>query len=270
MAILKRNNNKTLALCDEIAKGTEIISATVIVSYMLETLAKSGSSFITATHLHELNNIKSITNLHNIKTKHIKISYDTLSDLLIFDRHLSDGPGESFYGLQVAKYLMKDKHFNERTNELLNEYQNITSGKVSKYNTQVNIESCEICKIKNNLETHHIIWQKDFDEHGINKTKLYLQKNDPYNLVVLCKYCHDKVDNGSILVNGWVDTSEGRKLDYQLRDPEKKSKYSQELINYIRALQNQGNEKLVKIKIKDKFNKKITSKSILKIWNSMI
>lgn len=270
MAILKRNNNKTLALCDEIAKGTEIISATVIVSYMLETLSKSGSSFITATHLHDLVNIKSLYNLKNIKIKHIKISYDNQNDLLIFDRHLSDGPGESFYGLQVAKYLMKDKHFNERTNELLKEYQNITN-KVSKYNANVIIESCEICKSKNNLETHHIIWQKDFDENGINKNKFYLHKNDLHNLVVLCNKCHDKVDSGNIIINGWINTSEGKKFDYQLiePEPEKKSKYSQELIDYIKSLYNKVDKQMAKIKIKEEYNKKITTKSILNIWNTI-
>ena len=35
---------------------------------------------------------------------------------------------------------------------------------------------CEICKDKNNLETHHIVWQKDFNEQEINPNKFYLKK----------------------------------------------------------------------------------------------
>ena len=45
--------------------------------------------------------------------KHLKITYDETNDELIYDRELSEGSGESFYGLQVAKYLMKDKNFTE-------------------------------------------------------------------------------------------------------------------------------------------------------------
>jgi DNA mismatch repair protein MutS len=122
MAILKRNDCHTLIVGDEIAAGTENRSAIVIVIYMLETLCKSKSSFITATHLHEIAALQSVKNMNRIKTKHLKITYDPVNDMLIYTRNLLDGQGETFYGLQVAKYLMKDKMFNERTSELLKEY----------------------------------------------------------------------------------------------------------------------------------------------------
>jgi DNA mismatch repair ATPase MutS len=38
MAILKRNNSNTLIIGDEICKGTEIKSANIIITYMLETI----------------------------------------------------------------------------------------------------------------------------------------------------------------------------------------------------------------------------------------
>ena len=269
MAILKRNNSKALIIGDEIARGTETRSASIIVCYILETLAKSNTSFITATHLHDITTLKSIKQLNRVKAKHLKITYDSSNDLLIYDRHLSDGQGESFYGLQVAKYLMKDKYFNERTTELLQEYDEISSDKISKYNSNVFLNCCEICKSREKLETHHIIWQKEFNTNNINPNKLYLQKNDSSNLVVLCMSCHDKVDRNDIIVNGWIGTSNGRKFDYQIIDgvKPKKSKYNDEIINYIKELETIKDEKLARIKIKEKFDKKVSTKTIKVIWS---
>ena len=272
MAILKRNDSKTMVIGDEICRGTEEKSANIIVCYMLETLSKSDSSFITATHLHRIANLESVKVLDRVKAKHLKITYDSKDDSLIYSRHLSEGQGDTFYGLQVAKYLMKDKSFNERTAEILKEYDNITENKISKYNSNVIISSCQVCQSKSKLETHHIVWQKDFDTNQINQSKFYLQKNDSSNLVILCQECHDKVDRDEIIINGWIETSSGRKFDYQVKTEKKvtKSKYSEELIEFIKSLKKKvkSDEKIAKLKIKEKFDKNITIKSIVNIWNS--
>ena len=289
MAILKRNDSKTMIIGDEICRGTEEKSANIIVCYMLETLAKSDSSFITATHLHRIANMESVKVLDRVKPKHLKITYDPKDDTLIYSRHLSDGQGDTFYGLQVAKYLMKDKAFNERTAEILKEYDGICEDKLSKYNSNVIINSCQVCQIQTKLETHHIIWQKDFDQNQINKSKFHLQKNDSSNLVVLCQECHDKVDREEIIINGWVETSAGRKFDYQIINittndittndittndittkKVTKTKYSEELIEFIKSLKKKvkSDEKIAKLKIKEKFDKNITTKSIVNIWNN--
>lgn len=272
ISILKRNDSNTLVIADEICRGTEILSASTIVCYMLEKLSESNTSFITATHLHNIAKLNTVTRLSNVKSKHLKITYDSVNDMLIYDRHLSDGQGESFYGLQVAKFLMKDKQFNERTLDILNEYNNSQEIKQSKYNDKVYLECCEICKSKDNLETHHIIWQKDFNNDNINMNKFHLQKNDPSNLIILCMECHDKVDRNEIIINGWVNTSNGKKLDYELikTDIKKNSKYDEETIKYIKKLKSKVNndEKLARIKIKEKLDKRISTKTILKIWNN--
>ena len=272
MAILKRNDNKSLIIGDEICRGTEEKSANIIVCYMLETLANAKSSFITATHLHQIASLESVIKLERVKAKHLKITYDHENDTLIYDRHLSDGQGETFYGLQVAKFLMKDKKFNERTSEILKEYEQFQSPSVCKYNSQVYLNCCEICKSKSDLETHHIVWQKDFNEQEINPNKFYLKKNDASNLVTLCRECHDKVDRNEIIVNGWINTSAGRKFDFTIVNtkPEKKSKYSDELVDFVKTLKKKvkSDEKMAIIKIKEKFNKKVSSKTILNIWSS--
>lgn len=270
MAILKRNNPHALMIGDELAKGTELRSAISIVCYMLETLSNVGTSFITATHLHQISELESIKKIKNIKTKHLKITYDSVNDILIYDRELSDGPGESFYGLQIAKYLMKDQHFNNRTKELLDEYDNISKIKTSKYNSNIYLICCEICRKKDNLETHHIVWQKDFNNNNINESKIYLQKNDSSNLVVLCMNCHDKIDRNEIIVNGWKETSNGRKFDYKIVEKiiERKYKYSEEVVVFVKELQQKvkNDKKMAQLEIKEKFNKKITTKTIEHIW----
>ena len=265
MAILKRNNSNTLIIGDEICKGTEIKSANIIISYMLETLSKSKASFITATHLHDLVNMESVKKINNIKIKHLKLTYDPINDTLIYDRYLLDGPGEYFYGLQVAKYLMKDNDFNQRTSELLKEYDNINI-KTSKYNSNIYLNCCEICKSKQKLETHHIVWQKEFKD---NTNKLYLQKNDSSNLVVLCSSCHDSVDRNEIIINGWIETSAGIKFDYKVNDKiEKKSKYPNYIIEFIKNNQSLCNNdpKMCRIKLKEEFEIKISTATIKSHW----
>jgi len=226
MSILKRNDNKTLIVADEIASGSEIKSGIIIICYMLEVLSAAKSSFITATHLHDISNMECVKKINNIKIKHLKLTYDSVNDILIYDRNLLNGQGDTFYGLQIAKYLMKNNNFNERTLEILKEYENNDScDKKSKYNSKIYMNKCEICNCKDKLETHHIVWQKDFNPiNGINLNKFYLQKNNESNLVTLCTLCHDKVDSNEIIIDGWNETSEGRKLKYELNTHIKKKK----------------------------------------------
>jgi DNA mismatch repair protein MutS len=268
MAILKRNNNKTLVLGDELCSGSEIKSATVIICYMLETLANTNTSFITATHIHDINSLNIVVSLDRVKTKHLKITFDEKNDMLIYDRNLLDGQGETFYGLLIAKYLMKDKQFNERTNNILKEYTEVNKKK-SNYNSNVYVDKCTICESTKKLETHHIVWQKDFDKNEINDKLYYLQKNDPSNLVILCSSCHDKVDRNEIKINGWINTSNGRKFDYEnikISIASKKD-ITNELVEYIKELKNETTDvKMVRIMIKEKFNKKVSLKSIASYW----
>jgi len=264
-AILKRNNNNTLVIGDEICRGTEEKSANIIVAYMLETLSKANCSFITATHLHKLANMESVKNLKNVKAKHLKITYDSVNEQLIYDRCLSDGQGETFYGLMVAKFLMKDKYFNERVNLLLNEFDEIEKPKKSNYNDDFMVE-CHICKKNKKLESHHIIPQKDFNKDETHKKELHIKKDNYSNMVTLCSDCHDKIDTNELVINGWLETSNGKKLDYKIQEKVKNSRLDKELIEYIKELKNNTDKKMAIIKIKEKFNKRITAKTINQYW----
>ena len=61
------------------------------------------------------------------------------------------------------------------------------------------IEVCRMYKSTTNLTTHHLVPRK----YGVN--------NDEYNLITLCKNCHDKVE---ILTTDWIDS--GREYSTQI------------------------------------------------------
>lgn len=218
-AILQRNNNRTLVLADELCRGTEYKSATIIVSYMLEKLTLNNSSFITATHLHNIVELPLIKKLNNVNIKHISVEYDNVSNNLIFSRKLQNGPGEDFYGLKVAKFLLNDDNFNERSKYIEDEYntsiENMNLNQVNKYNSVLEVKECHLCKSKKNLEVHHINWQKDCNKfYVINKPQI--RKNSLANLVTLCRKCHDEVDRNNIMIDGYHDTIKGKKLKIKI------------------------------------------------------
>ena len=184
-------------------------------------LSKCNPTFIFTTHLHEIMTLESIKKIKNVKAFHLKVSYDTKNDCLIFDRTLSPGSGESVYGILVAKYMIQDREFidcaNEIKNELMNDHDSLISGKKSRYNSDLYVYECNLCHTKDNvkltnLETHHINFQKDCDEHNVVKNKKHMKKNDKSNLVILCQECHDKIHNNEIKLNGYVKTSKGKTL----------------------------------------------------------
>ncbi len=135
---------------------------------------------------------------------------DEINNELIYDRILSEGEGDHFYGLLVCKYFMKNDNFNTRTKqiELEVEEQNI---KKSNYNNNLFMIKCEICGEKKNLESHHIEPQRNCDKFKSIENP-HIKRNAEYNLVILCSKCHDSHDRGDINIIGWQETSNGRKL----------------------------------------------------------
>ena len=195
--ILKYSNENSLVIGDEICRGTETISACSIVSAILILLSKRKSSFIFASHLHDLTQIKDITKLPNLAIKHLKITIDT-----------KNGTGSSIYGITVAKFIIKDPTFinlTERFSTIHTQLhsQGHTNGesiklklvedKRSRYNSKKFVSNCENCGKKasynGELETHHnVITQEQCDTEGFFN---HLHKNSLWNLKVLCSDCHD-------------------------------------------------------------------------------
>ena len=103
----------------------------------------------------------------------------------------------------------------------------------------------------------------------VNKTKTnkHIKKNHYSNLVTLCASCHDKIDTDEVVINGWLETSNGRKLDYEINNKTIKNKHPDELIKYITELKELKDPKMARIKIKERFNKKVSTITIEKYWN---
>jgi 5-methylcytosine-specific restriction endonuclease McrA len=222
-AILKRANSNTLVIGDEVCRGTEHISGNSLVASTIINLANLDASFIFATHLHEIANMKRIKDLNKVKAYHISIDYDSKTDTIIYDRNLKEGSGDSIYGITFARHLIADNNFIELAieikNELLNSYKELVPNKTSRYNSEVYVNQCQICGKKNYtshispLETHHIIEQKDFAKTGsVSAKKPHLKKNSKANLLVLCTECHDKHHKGEINIDGFIMTNKGRQI----------------------------------------------------------
>ena len=208
--ILQRCNNNSLILSDEITKGTEQFSGNIIVLTMLELLLKKQSKFILATHLHDIYDYDRFKKLKGIDIYHLHVEYNEIDNNLIFTRELRTGPGDKYYGLLFAKFIIDNNEFKQLAEEIKTEINNCQEYKTSRYNSNISISECYICHSKNQLETHHITPQRDSNINGIIGNSRH--KNHISNLIVLCAKCHDKVDK-TIFIDEYYLSNNGIKLD---------------------------------------------------------
>lgn len=193
--ILKKSDQNSLVLGDELCCGTEHQSALAIVSSTINSLLSTKTNFIFTTHLHELELDESRINICHL---HV----ESKDNLLIYDRKLRNGKGNPLYGLEVCKYLGFEEQF--LTTAFKARDLNMTLGARSRYNQNVRKDICEICQKKAN-DIHHIT-----EQH-----KNTYDKNFEYNLVSICKECHNKIHDNEIDVKGYIQTSLGVKLDHE-------------------------------------------------------
>lgn len=212
--IIKRADNRTLIIGDEICRGTEQISGNIIVASTIIKLLNENSNFIFATHLHDIMDLDIIKKQTKLKAYHLTVNYK--NGKLIYDRELKEGVGDKIYGITVAEQVINNKNFNdimvEVKKELLDDNKQI---KYSKYNNNLIMDKCEICgnKNKEDLITHHINFQKDC-ENGVVKNKQYIKMNDIINLICICKKCHNKIHHGNLIIDGKKFTSNGEEVIY--------------------------------------------------------
>lgn len=222
----QKNGANTLVIGDEICRGTERHSAEPLVASALVSLSENNCSFIFSSHIHELTEMEEVRSLKNLRFFHLKVDEDNTNNRIIFNRKLTLGSGPRIYGLTVAKYLIKDKKFINRAElikrKLMGETKINVPMKSSNYNKDLPIKECSICHYKplgdnyKELESHHIHFQCDCLSDGKIKEKPYLNKNMLYNLVVLCRKCHNKVHQKEITIKGYADTSAGPLLEYTI------------------------------------------------------
>ena len=195
--ILNHSDQNSLIIGDEVCSGTESNSAKSIFTAAIEWLHNKNSSFIFATHFHEINKYEEINILKKLNKMHMSVIYDVKLDCLIYDRKLKEGPGEDMYGLEVCKSLNLSKEFLSRTHDLRIKYgtnNDILSLNSSVYNSQKIKGNCELCGNKGD-DTHHMAYQKNANERNYINGH---HKNHPANLMILCNTCHQKIHKENI------------------------------------------------------------------------
>jgi DNA mismatch repair protein MutS len=216
--ILRLTNENSLILGDELCSGTEILSAISIFVAGIQQLHKSKSSFIFATHLHEIVDYEEVTSLSSVALKHMEVIYDKQKDQLVYDRKLRDGPGNNMYGLEVCKSLNLPQDFLDAAYEIRMKYHSdtgsILSLKTSTYNSKKIVGTCEKCHKNQANEVHHLQFQKNANDNGIISTSYNIfHKNNLANLMALCEKCHDELHETTKKGSKRVKTTKGTKIE---------------------------------------------------------
>jgi len=191
--ILKCANENSLILGDELCSGTETQSAISIFVAGIQHFHCKKSSFLFATHLHEIVDYDELQ-LDTLSMKHMAVVYDKASGVLVYDRKLKDGPGDSMYGLEVCKSLALPSEFISTAYAIRQKYKpdSILSLKTSRYNAKKIVGACEQCG-KPGKEIHHLQYQEDAEDGFITTVDSVFPKNHVANLMSLCEKCHDKI-----------------------------------------------------------------------------
>jgi len=198
--ILQKSNEKSLVLMDELCKGTEQASShSLTLSVINQLVNKKKCKFIITTHMHSIfkdDLFKQLIETNKIFTKYMEVEIS--KGKIIYKRKLIDGCSGEIYGLEIARMLGINSDVINKAMTIRNDFLNISneivSTKKSKYNSKKYMTKCELCgkKKQNDLETHHIIEQKESNEDGFLENEMY-HKNELFNLMVLCKKCHKKI-----------------------------------------------------------------------------
>ena len=216
--ILRLANENSLILGDELCSGTESISAVSIFTAGVKTLHSKKSSFIFATHLHEIIRYDEITELDSVVMKHMSVIYDREKDVLVYDRKLQDGPGNNMYGLEVCRSLNLPDDFLTMAHNIRMKYNpetaSILSLKTSHYNSKKVVGLCEMCNETMGTEVHHLQHQSEANEDGIiiNDRSIF-HKNHVANLMSVCEKCHHKFHSNAAIT-----------ADVLVKEPKKRGK----------------------------------------------
>nr|YP_010508160.1 mutS-like protein [Cavernularia habereri]UXG56624.1 mutS-like protein [Cavernularia habereri] len=204
--ILKLANYNSLILGDEICHGTEVNSGLAILAATIERLTAARTSFVLSTHLHQ------VCSLIDFPVRYYHLSVIQREDLgIIYERKLKPGPGPSQYGVEVMGHFIKDREFYSNAlkyRKLINKKltsrsksSSLTVFRPSKYNSEVFIDSCEICGAP--AEAVHHIKPKKSNTFNLNRKS---------NLVPVCSNCHLDIHRNKIRIIGWKRTPVHNKL----------------------------------------------------------
>jgi len=195
-----------------LCSGTESLSALTIVRAGIISLYEKRTSFVFATHIHNLLNER-IKKLSGLKVFHFS-SRTLANGEIVYDRKLQEGQGNTVYGLEICGALGMDKDFMKLAYELRSEILEengetpyIIPPGPSNYNSKVYTSTC-FCG-KEAVEDHHILHQTNADERGFIG---HIHKNHASNIIGVCSTHHDEIHSGHIQVSK-VQTTAGVKVD---------------------------------------------------------
>jgi DNA mismatch repair protein MutS len=216
--ILREADSHSLILGDELCSGTEMESALSIFVASLEYLVSVYSSFLFATHFHEIvyySEIERMKKEGGIGLKHLTVHYDAETGKLVYDRRLKEGAGSALYGLEVCKSLYLPVAFIDRAYEIRKKYGggiggrgNICKtrgGEMGEEGSMIRLEDdssaynslkirgvCERCHQEMGEEIHHIVPQKKANRRGmiVGEKGEVFHKNHKANLMTVCRACH--------------------------------------------------------------------------------
>lgn len=219
--IIDKLDADTFVFGDELYASSEQSAILCLNAAFTKSLLKNSSKAFLTTHCH---NLKTVTEISD-SVQFCTMKTDFLPDgTIVFKRKLIQEDGEDRYGLKCATALFGSTHpfileasriEKRHVDEIDSEY--VVPRKRSRYNAKLPVERCEVCKVtsqSNVLETHHIVERCTFDSHKLNG---HVKMNALSNIVVLCGLCHDKIDRDELRINGWMQTSHGRVLDYEAK-----------------------------------------------------
>ncbi len=264
--ILKRADESSLVIGDELASGTESISAVSIVAAGLCQLYDKNSSFVFASHLHDLVELEKIKTLNKLRVCHLSVIYDDTLKKLIFDRKLKDGQGGTLYGLEVCRALDLNDDFimlaNQFRNELSGNHKEILGTNTSRYNKNHYIDICTVCK-KKAEEVHHIKQQAFADQNGFIGI---IHKNNKNNLINVCAECHDLIHDKKINIKGYIQTSDGIELSIEHVKTNRDTLTNLDLDSFIRTKRQEKNSiKKIQELVLEQFNQELSIYKINKI-----
>ena len=271
--ILLNANKNSFVIGDEIFSSTESDSAISLVNSVIYKLHKLNCSYIFATHFHELIELTDIQELllKDLKIYHLQVRVE--NNVLLFDRILKEGNGPTDYGILVAQTLGLPEDvisLANKTKLFLKNSENLVKDKKSQYNSNLLMNKCRMPGCNADAEeTHHIKEQKDADENGNIGS---IHKNDLHNLCPLCKTHHAEITYGKLHIKGYLDTSEGLKLDYEYLEDKKnnRKKFDAKDISIIKEYYEKDKSLLTK---KDIINKLLTERKIdisITLFNKII
>jgi len=192
------------------------------------------------------------------------VRFDEETHMLVYDRKLKPGGGDTLYGLEVCKSLDLPLEFLHTANKIRHDYLGMSASfvtpKQSRYSPQVFVDVCSICNQRAE-EVHHIQEQHLADEKGfINQS----HKDSPHNLMTVCQTCHDDIHAKKLTVKGYIATDKGVKLDVQRENEKDTSKHN--INTRVKALKSEGTSiKNTISKIAFEFNVTLSAYQVSKI-----